>query len=78
MPSADMIILLKDDPEAIFDRKPELSVKKIQDQLIRYEEEISHWRSPSAIQTANGVNDTSKNVVSHIVNNCHRRLYPQA
>lgn len=78
VPSADMIILLKDDPEAIFDRKPELSVKKIQDQLIRYEEEISHWRSPSAIQTANGVNDTSKNVVSHIVNNCHRRLYPQA
>ena len=78
VPAADMTILLKDSPEAIFKRKPELSVKKIQDQIIRYEEEILHWRSPSVIQTENGVNDTSKSVVSLIVNNCHRRLFPHA
>ena len=75
VPSADMIILLKDTPEAIFNRKSELSVNMIRSQILSYEKEISHWHAPNIVHTSGGVTETSDTIVSLIVEACHQRIY---
>lgn len=76
VPSADMIILLKDSPEAIFKRKPELPVSKIRSQIERYEKELPHWHAPKIIETSSGVQETSDTGISLIVDACNKRIYP--
>jgi len=73
VPQADMIILLDDDPVAINARKDELSVEAITDLLDKYKKELSHWKNPVIVNTANGVDDVVEQVKKLILDETSRQ-----
>jgi glycosyltransferase involved in cell wall biosynthesis len=66
VPSPDLVILLKAEPEVVYSRKPELSLDRIAQQLALLEGELVHWRDSGVIDTADGISST--------VNEIARRL----
>lgn len=62
VPKPDLIILLSNDPEVIHNRKDELSIDTIRQQLDAYNDEIKRWGNPIIVDT----NDTPLNIASAI------------
>ena len=54
VPKPDAIILLHGDPQKIHDRKPELPVETISDQINKYLTEMTHWGEQLVINTTEG------------------------
>jgi len=69
VPSPDLIVLLKDDPEVIYARKPELLPESIASQLAQYEEELLHWPHSSVIETSNGAGAVVQEIRRNIFRN---------
>jgi glycosyltransferase involved in cell wall biosynthesis/thymidylate kinase len=73
VPSPDLVVILKGDPQAIFSRKGELSPAKIAAQLRLYEEEVHHWRRSEAIDTQPGAAAVTARLADLIVEECAGR-----
>ena len=54
VPKPDLIVLLKDDPDAVHGRKPELSPARIGALLDAYEAELKHWGNARILTTEGG------------------------
>jgi hypothetical protein len=50
VPSPDLLVVLKDDPQVIYDRKTELPVQTIARQLRAYEEEAEYWKAHQIVE----------------------------
>jgi glycosyltransferase involved in cell wall biosynthesis/thymidylate kinase len=70
VPSPDLIVLLKDNPEVIYARKSELSPLALAEQLAAYENEVKHWGKPVTIVTAGGAEAVAARVCDLIVDYC--------
>jgi len=54
VPRPDLIVLLKDDPDVIHARKPELSPARIGELMDAYEMELKHWGNARILTTEGG------------------------
>jgi thymidylate kinase len=54
VPKPDLIVLLKDEPDVIHGRKPELSPARIGALLDAYEAEMTHWGNARVLTTEGG------------------------
>jgi len=59
VPKPDVTILLYGDPQKIHDRKPELPVATISEQIGKYQSEITHWGEHFSINTTDTTPDQS-------------------
>ena len=66
VPSPDMVILLSGSPEAIHERKPELTAEEISTQLIAMKSLVGDMKNSFTISTDGSVNDTIQNVHTSI------------
>lgn len=73
VPSPDLLVLLKDEPEIIYKRKSELSPETIAKQIAAYERELPHWGRAAVIQTCGGVNSVCTQISDLISRECARR-----
>jgi glycosyltransferase involved in cell wall biosynthesis/thymidylate kinase len=73
VPSPDLLILLKDDPEIIYARKPELPAAKIARQIEAYEEEAKYWGGATVVITEGGPAAVAARVADLILDKCSRR-----
>jgi glycosyltransferase involved in cell wall biosynthesis/thymidylate kinase len=70
VPSPDLLIVLEDDPVAIFGRKGELSPAKIASQIEGYRDEAQHWRRSEVIHTGGGEAAVATRVCDMILSTC--------
>jgi glycosyltransferase involved in cell wall biosynthesis/thymidylate kinase len=73
VPSPDLVILLKDNPEVIYARKPELSPSALAEQLVAYADEIKHWDNAVTITTEGGAEAVAARVCDLILGRCAGR-----
>lgn len=73
VPSPDLVVLLKDDPEVIYARKPELSVAMIAEQIGAYQQEMPHWGRNAEIVTQGGAETVAARLGDIILAACADR-----
>lgn len=66
VPNPDLIVLLKDDPQVIHARKPELSPARIGKLLDAYERELKYWGNGRVLTTEGGVKAVVERLASII------------
>ena len=74
VPKPDLTILLSADPQKIHDRKPELPVNVIADQINEYSEIISGWGESSIVDTSQSIEDASTEFVDKVHVKCSDKL----
>lgn len=70
VPSPDLLIVLKDDPAAIFARKGELSPAMIASQIEAYQAEAGHWQRSEIIDAGRGAPAVVAHLNETILNAC--------
>jgi thymidylate kinase len=73
VPSPDLLVVLKDDPQVIYDRKTELPVQTIARQLRAYEEEAEYWKAHQIVETTGGAQSVAARVASLVAGACAYR-----
>jgi thymidylate kinase len=73
VPSPDLLVVLSDDPRAIYARKPELPVPTIARQLRAYEEEAAYWTAYQVVDTSRGAQHVAARVSNSIAGECAYR-----
>jgi glycosyltransferase involved in cell wall biosynthesis/thymidylate kinase len=73
VPSPDLLVLLRDDPEVIYARKPELSRSVLAAQLAAYGDEMKHWGKAVTITTEGGAEAVAGRVCDLILDVCADR-----
>jgi thymidylate kinase len=73
VPSPDLLVFLRADPEVIYARKPELSPSALAIQLASYEDEIKHWGKAVTITTEGGADAVAGRVCDLILDICADR-----
>lgn len=66
VPSPDLVILLKAEPQVVYSRKPELPLDCIAQQLGLLEGELIHWRNSFVIDTTGGIGSTVSQIARRI------------
>jgi thymidylate kinase len=74
VPSPDLTVLLKGDPQVIFTRKPELSIATISKQIREYEKELPLWDNSVIISTESSAIDIATQISDLILHQCARRI----
>lgn len=74
VPKPDMTILLSADPQQIHDRKPELPVNIIAEQISKYTEEINGWGESCIIDTSKDIETSSAEFTDKVLNKCAEKL----
>lgn len=67
VPSPDLVILLKAEPQVVYSRKPELSLDGIAQQLALLEGELPYWRNPLVIDTTDGISSTVDEIARRLL-----------
>lgn len=67
VPSPDLVILLKAEPQVIYSRKPELSLDCIAQQLTLLEGELIHWGNSLVIDTTDGIRSTVNEIARRLL-----------
>jgi thymidylate kinase len=73
VPSPDLLVVLQDEPHAIYARKPELPVTTIAHQLRAYEEEATYWKAYEIVHTAGGARQVAARLTDSILAECANR-----
>ena len=73
VPSPDLLVLLKDEPEVIFARKSELSTATITSQIAAFERELPRWGNAAIVETSGGIEAAYGRVSELIFRECSRR-----
>ena len=74
IPKPDLTILLSADPQQIHDRKPELPVNIIDEQIHKYTSAIKNWGESSIIDTSQSITDSKNELVNKVLNKCATKL----
>jgi len=74
VPKPDITILLSADPQQIYDRKPELPVNVIAEQIRKYTNAIKGWGDSSIIDTSKSIEVSSSELVDKVLNKCAEKL----
>lgn len=74
VPKPDITILLSADPQQIHDRKPELPVNVIGEQISKYAKAIKGWGDSSIIDTSQSIEISSSELVDKVLNKCAEKL----
>ena len=74
VPKPDAIVLLSGDAQRIHNRKPELDVTTISEQLKQYSSEIVHWGEHFTADTNQPVDDVIKQIQEFFGEVLHRRI----
>ena len=75
VPKPDLTILLQDEPETIYKRKPELTVEMIAHQITEYEIEAKHWGKPVIVKTDKPADKVAEEISRSIIDACSDRTY---
>lgn len=73
VPSPDLLVVLSDDPQAIYARKAELSPLKIAQQIEAYAEEAEHWSPSVVINTSGGAAQVARRIEDIVIDACCSR-----
>ncbi|MDH5570719.1 MAG: hypothetical protein OEY89_03075 [Gammaproteobacteria bacterium] len=74
VPKPDLVFLLSADPQKIHDRKPELPVDVIAEQIKQYSDVISSWGDSSIIDTSQDIQTSTSDFVSKVLVKCSEKL----
>jgi len=66
VPRPDLIVLLKDDPDVIHARKPELSPARIGELMDAYEMELKHWGNARILTTSGSATSVAERLAAMI------------
>lgn len=66
IPSPDLVVLLKAEPQVVYSRKSELSLHCIAQQLSLLEGELLHWPRSCVVETAGGVHSAVSEIARRI------------
>jgi len=77
VPKPDLTILLSADPQQIYNRKPELPVNVIGEQIEKYKESIKGWGDSSIIDTSKSIEISSNELTSKVLEKCEYKLNKQ-
>lgn len=73
VPSPDLLVVLSDDPQAIYARKAELGPLKIAQQIEAYTEEAEHWSPSVVINTSDGAARVARRIEDIVIDACCSR-----
>ena len=73
VPAPDLLVVLSDDPQAIYARKAELTPLKIAQQIEAYTEEAEHWSPSVVINTSGGAAQVARTIEDIVIDACCSR-----
>lgn len=76
VPKPDLLIFLTGDPQSIHNRKPELPVDVIADQLRKYATEITNWGDHLPVNTCQPVNTVLEQLENRISQSLQNKIIP--